>query len=80
MYVRWYNFHMRLCPVLRNRLLWIAVLLGAAVLSACLGFGGQSTLPIGEKGPSFGLQIEGETVTLDDLAGRVVVVSFWAST
>ena len=71
---------MRLCQVSRNQVLSIAVLLGAFVLTACLGFGRQSSLPVGEEAPGFGLQIEGETVTLDDLAGRVVVVSFWSST
>lgn len=65
--------------MLGNRTLWIASLILAGTMLACVGVGGAATLPTGEPAPIFGVRISGKIVALDDLRGNAVVVNFWSS-
>lgn len=58
---------------------WSCLVLAALTL-ACISSGGASALPAGEAAPVFGIKQGEETVSLDELRGQVVLVSFWAST
>ncbi len=65
---------------------WVRVAIWAAVLGllAVLGLGlirtQQGPVGVGSRVPSFTLTtFDGESIAIDDLRGRVVLVNFWAS-
>ena len=64
----------------RNRIATLGFAVLGLTLLACASVGGSSTLPAGEIAPNFGIQTGGRTITLRDLRGKVVIVSFWSST
>ena len=67
-------------PAWRWLLAWAAVI-GLLVLVA-FGLRNAQSAPVGsgEPAPDFTLEtFEGETISLDDLEGKIVVLNFWAS-
>jgi hypothetical protein len=64
------------------RLAATAALVSALLLLAqgCLPFPGRGLLRPGTSAPAFGVEFLDESLTLDQLSGRVVVVNFWSST
>jgi hypothetical protein len=56
-----------------------AVLILVTAMLACIG-GQGGTLPVGEAAPDFGIRQKNGALTLGDLRGNVVMVSFWSST
>lgn len=50
------------------------------LFALCAVASAQQNLQVGQQAPSFSVQsIEGETVALDQLQGKVVVLTFWST-
>lgn len=50
------------------------------LLSLCVAVSAQQNLQVGQQAPSFSVQsLEGETVSLDQLQGKVVLLTFWST-
>jgi hypothetical protein len=66
--------------MLRRRVIWLPVVLSVVAALACIDLGQLGALSAGEGAPNFEIETGDRTVTLEDLKGSVVVVSFWSST
>ena len=64
----------------RNRVAWLVLALIVSLTLACINSGCVSALPTGEAAPNFGIKLGTQTVSLNDLQGKVVIVNFWSST
>jgi cytochrome c biogenesis protein CcmG, thiol:disulfide interchange protein DsbE len=62
------------------KLTYSDLLLYALAIVAMFGTGAANAVAVGERAPALALPMaSGETVTLDQLRGKVVYVDFWAS-
>jgi cytochrome c biogenesis protein CcmG/thiol:disulfide interchange protein DsbE len=61
-------------------LVWVGLIALLVLLALGLQRSRQGPITVGDKVPNFSLTtFEGQTIELDDLAGKVVVLNFWAS-
>ena len=61
----------------RKHIAWLFTLIAALPLLACTGI--HRMLPVGEPAPDFEAYVGGQTVSLSDYRGQVVMISFWHS-
>jgi hypothetical protein len=79
---RWYNLINSTIVRRHVHRVWVhraCFVAAALVLSGCISALSPSTLPIGEAAPDFVLEESGQTISLAELHGRVVLLNFWSS-